>query len=317
MPDILIRGLESETIRKLKARAKQNGRSLQGEAKRLLEEASSTSDEDVRATCALEAAACRAEVFQQRAVDPRGPEPMRTAVIDASVVVAAFLSESHSDAAQSLLASGRPLYAPEFVYTEVANVIWKRFRRGEVDEREAADLLRNARRLRLQITPSEQLLAPALGLAMQTGRTVYDCLYVALAVQINSVMLTNDQRLANALASGPLKRHVAWLGQLRVESCCNRTAASVLCKSIVTVSNPTPPGTGVICEATSFTPAKSTSPTRPVSSRFMPTSITTAPGLTMSAVTNRGRPMATMRMSAPHAGGRACGCGRRSRWRHP
>src|SRR5665647_1008512 len=34
--------------------------------------------------------------------------------------------------------------------------------------------------------------------------------------------------------------------------CCNRAASSVLRKSIVTVSNPTPPGTGVIWPATSF-----------------------------------------------------------------
>ena len=33
MPDILIRGLEPETIRQLKARAKRHGRSLQSEAK--------------------------------------------------------------------------------------------------------------------------------------------------------------------------------------------------------------------------------------------------------------------------------------------
>jgi plasmid stability protein len=49
MPDILVRGLEPETIRQLKARAKRNGRSLQGEAKRLLEQASAAGGEDVRA----------------------------------------------------------------------------------------------------------------------------------------------------------------------------------------------------------------------------------------------------------------------------
>jgi antitoxin FitA len=37
MPDILIRGLKPETIRQLKSRAKQNGRSLQSELKLLVE----------------------------------------------------------------------------------------------------------------------------------------------------------------------------------------------------------------------------------------------------------------------------------------
>ena len=67
-------------------------------------------------------------------------------------------------------------------------------------------------RLPLEITPSEQLVGPALELAMRTGRTAYDCLYVALAVQIKTTMVTNDRRLVNALARGPLKDHVAWLG---------------------------------------------------------------------------------------------------------
>jgi plasmid stability protein len=39
MPDILVRGLDAEKIKRLKARARQNGRSLQSEARRLLEQA--------------------------------------------------------------------------------------------------------------------------------------------------------------------------------------------------------------------------------------------------------------------------------------
>jgi len=39
MPDILVRGLNAQAVKQLKARAKQHGRSLQGEAKLLLEQA--------------------------------------------------------------------------------------------------------------------------------------------------------------------------------------------------------------------------------------------------------------------------------------
>ncbi len=39
MPDILVRGLDAKTLKQLKARAKQHGRSLQGEARLLLERA--------------------------------------------------------------------------------------------------------------------------------------------------------------------------------------------------------------------------------------------------------------------------------------
>ena len=49
MPDILIRGLNAQAAKRLKARAKRNGRSLQGEAKLLLEQAAGTGTEEIAA----------------------------------------------------------------------------------------------------------------------------------------------------------------------------------------------------------------------------------------------------------------------------
>ena len=43
MPDILIRGVDPEALKRLKARAKRNGRSLQGEARKVLEAAAGDS----------------------------------------------------------------------------------------------------------------------------------------------------------------------------------------------------------------------------------------------------------------------------------
>src|SRR5829696_359886 len=63
-----------------------------------------------------------------------------------------------------------------------------------------------------------------------------------------------------------------------------RAAFTVFTSSIAIVIGPTPPGTGVIAPATCFAASKSTSPTNPSSVRFVPTSITVAPGRTMSAV---------------------------------
>lgn len=47
MPEILIRDLDKQTVQRLKARAKRNGRSLQSEAKLLLEQAAGTNAEQV------------------------------------------------------------------------------------------------------------------------------------------------------------------------------------------------------------------------------------------------------------------------------
>ena len=136
---------------------------------------------------------------------------MKPLVVDASVIAAAFFPEKHSEAARTLLLSEGNLCSPDLIYAEVANVIWKRHSRSEIDADEAIGLLTDVLDLPLEITPSEQLIVPALELALRTGRTAYDCLYVALAVQRKTIMVSDDQRLVNALSRGPLKDHVAWL----------------------------------------------------------------------------------------------------------
>ena len=86
------------------------------------------------------------------------------------------------------------------------------------------------------------------------------------------------------------------------------------------MAGPTPPGTGVIQLHLGATWSKSTSPVsrcpeRLLASgmRLMPTSITTAPSLTMSSVTKCARPMAATRMSARRGSASPwCGCGTRS-----
>ena len=64
------------------------------------------------------------------------------------------------------------------------------------------------------------------------------------------------------------------------------------------VSGPTPPGTGVIADATWTADSKSTSPTSWSPTRLIPTSTTTAPGFNMAPVTSPTRPAATTTMSA-------------------
>ncbi len=49
MPDILIRGLEPETVRRLKARAKRHKRSLQSEVKQLVEQAAGSGGRQIAA----------------------------------------------------------------------------------------------------------------------------------------------------------------------------------------------------------------------------------------------------------------------------
>ena len=140
---------------------------------------------------------------------------MNACVLDASVVAAALFHEEHAQRAGKLLSSGCALLAPDLIYAEFANVIWKRCGRGEIEETEAVELLADFRHLVLRVTPCGVLSTPALALAVRIHRSVYDCLYLALAIETKSVMVTADQRLIHALADTPLADRVAWIGALK------------------------------------------------------------------------------------------------------
>jgi predicted nucleic acid-binding protein len=98
---------------------------------------------------------------------------------------------------------------PDVFWAEVGNVLWKgtRQRRWRQDEAEAVAADMQARDFK---TVSSLVLLPeALRIAFAHDRAVYDCLYVALAVQFKRDLITADERLANALAA---RFPVKWLG---------------------------------------------------------------------------------------------------------
>ena len=135
-------------------------------------------------------------------------------VVDASVVVKWFLPEEHAAAARGLLADGNTLTAPDLVYAEVANVYWKHWRRGLVSTDEVSALLTDLCALPVRPVSSRSLIVPATELACLHERTVYDALYLALAEQLDCIMVTADQRLVNALARTALGSRVQWVGVL-------------------------------------------------------------------------------------------------------
>jgi len=53
-------------------------------------------------------------------------------VVDASIAVKWLIAEPHSHEARRLLAPRIDLHAPDFILTEVANVIWKKARRKDI-----------------------------------------------------------------------------------------------------------------------------------------------------------------------------------------
>ena len=134
---------------------------------------------------------------------------MRRFVVDASVAIKWFVPEVHHEAARRLLREGFELLSPDLVRAEVGNVLWKKWRRGELSAGEAVAILRDFGRFPLRIRPSESLMEGAWAVTERFGRSFYDGLYVALAVETESSLVTADSRLYNALRDDALAEALA------------------------------------------------------------------------------------------------------------
>jgi predicted nucleic acid-binding protein len=124
-------------------------------------------------------------------------------VVDASVVVKWFVPEIHSDAARRLLALPHEYIAPDLLFAETANTIWKKIRREELTAEAGQQLVADIGRIAVETISCRALAEDAHALANATGRTVYDSMYVALAVRLNTRAITADDRLDAAVKSIP------------------------------------------------------------------------------------------------------------------
>jgi predicted nucleic acid-binding protein len=135
-------------------------------------------------------------------------------VVDASVGVKWFIPEVYDADARRLQNPAHQLHTPTLFDVEVGNILWKKVRRGELTRPSADLILAQLPLLPLTRHPEAPLLTVAFDLADRTQRTVYDCLYLALAVQLGGRMATADLRLCNALAGTPWAASICWVEQV-------------------------------------------------------------------------------------------------------
>ncbi|MHC5034678.1 MAG: type II toxin-antitoxin system VapC family toxin [Planctomycetota bacterium] len=139
---------------------------------------------------------------------------MTVFVVDSSVAVKWYVPETNSDAAAALLNESNELVAPDLLPAEFGNALWKKCRRGELTESEVRRIVGALPTVPLQIYSSLTLLEAAVEIALQTARTVYDCLYVALAVAMNATLVTADASLLDGLRESGLACYAKHVGQL-------------------------------------------------------------------------------------------------------
>jgi predicted nucleic acid-binding protein len=134
------------------------------------------------------------------------------AVVDASVVAKWHFPEELREKARQLAYAGVGLVAPTLLLTEVGSIFLKKSRADAAVLRTFKDAI-EAIVGRIGFVADQDLLEQALVFAHGHGRSFYDSLYVALALQRDLPLITADERLVNALLPA-LGSQVVWLGDL-------------------------------------------------------------------------------------------------------
>ena len=127
----------------------------------------------------------------------------RRLVVDASVLVKRVLLEPGFEEVDRLLEGAvegfLELHAPDLVFKEVGNAIWRHASRGCVKLDEAPRLLRAVLELPLRVHSQDaELLTRSMELALKSSITVYDALYIALAERLRAELVTYDEGLKQA-----------------------------------------------------------------------------------------------------------------------
>lgn len=137
-------------------------------------------------------------------------------VIDANVLIKFYVPEGLFQKAEHLLNDAErgkiALVAPDLIYSEVGNILWKKCRLNELTITEIREISDAVATLPLITEPLKPLFPLAVDMGIEFNITVYDATYVALAKLYNTKLVTADKKLTSALSGSDLKDHVLWLG---------------------------------------------------------------------------------------------------------
>jgi len=145
---------------------------------------------------------------------------LKQIVIDASVAAKWVLPEIEEGLVPQavrlldLAAKSRvDFIAPELFWAEIGSVFSKAVRRGRWREQDAIESTAKLQSFAISTASNLPLLAAALKIALDHNQSVYDAIYVSLAMERRSELVTADERLVNALGA---RFPVRWLGSFSI-----------------------------------------------------------------------------------------------------
>lgn len=124
-------------------------------------------------------------------------------VVDSSVALKWFVDEPRSDAAQRIILADDQLIAPDWAFAEVINALWRKARIVEIGVEQVQEAITELPNY-IEFQSSDiGLMGLALEIAIQLKHSIYDCVFLAIALQSESaVLVTDDRKFAEKAASG-------------------------------------------------------------------------------------------------------------------
>ncbi len=128
---------------------------------------------------------------------------MKNLVVDSGITVKWYIEEDDSDIAQLIYneyeAGNISFLAPDLIYAEFGNIIWKKQIFKNLDANEADFAISEFKKISFTLTPITLLFDDAYKIAVKYKRTFYDSLYLALSERENCEFVTADEKFYNSV----------------------------------------------------------------------------------------------------------------------
>jgi len=128
---------------------------------------------------------------------------MKLAVVDTSALVRLYvpdgrLPDGFEEFVDAAWRSEGILVAPELILAEAGQVLRKKEHAGYLKPEEVDEILDSILMLPLDLASHSDLITDAVDISRKQGLTVYDSIFIALAVKRGGLLYTADEELAKA-----------------------------------------------------------------------------------------------------------------------
>ena len=119
-------------------------------------------------------------------------------IVDACVALKFITPGAGREAALDRIDRESTVTAPDWILVEIGNALRRKSLRGEFDDATAIALLGLVPQLVTSMRPTAPLVGNAMALSFDLDHWIYDCIYLACALDLDAPLLTADRKFWNA-----------------------------------------------------------------------------------------------------------------------